>query len=210
MNEMKHPAPYTSPNNNHPDEETLDQFVMGRLNPEQMKALQLHLEECTRCQAFAMDTGEFIQNLRSAAEMEKSEEKYQVSPQNSPAFLSRWSLEIAAALAILIAIPFFWPADPEVQTVEVSSLRGSETLHESFARAGQSFYLTTSLTGLPENDCCQLDIIDSQGKRISLQQATRNEGKGTILSPALPSGSYWVRIRTNQGVPLREMSLSVR
>ncbi len=207
---MKQPdLPTTSPDE-HPDKHILELFVMGRLAASDMKQLQSHLEGCEECQVLAMNTGEFIEHLRAASELERSEEKYQI-PFHKPSFLaSRWSVAFVTVLAVLIAIPFFRSSSDQLQTIEVTSFRGPEISQKTTAPAGESFNLTTNLIGLSPDSCCQIELVDALGNRVFLKPVTRDEDKGTVLSPSLQSGNYWVRVLNNQGNPLREMSLTVK
>lgn len=56
-----------SQSENHPEEQVLELYVLGKLTGEDLHAVKSHIEYCEQCQYRSMDLGEFINTLRDAA-----------------------------------------------------------------------------------------------------------------------------------------------
>lgn len=213
-NEINQSDVHSSPDS-HPEEEVLELYVMGRLNRPDIDTIRDHIEQCEHCQYRAMDLGEFINTLRDAAHEGKAEQKYRltVNEQQPSRFPRRyvWMTAAAAAAGVIIAIPLIQPQNHPIETIRIASLRGDVMPEGSaIAPANKSFDLLVDLTGISEQNCCLVEIVDAHGQSVFKVSATNLNHQTTVRSKPLQSGTYWVRVFTHDDTPLREMGLIAR
>ncbi len=199
----------------HPEDDTLEQYCMGRLDEETIVPIEEHLLACVRCQEWVAGHEEFLVAARVAAREVRAEEKYrreETARRKESRF--RWFLSPAwmtgavAAAALVIAVPLL-RTPPETQTVQLSSFRGEN--NSGVAEAGHPLQLKLDLRGIAAgSSCCLIEVADSSGKIVARGEAEAQGDTADFSAPKLSAGQYWVRIKSKSGEALRESGLLVR
>ncbi len=197
-----------SQSENHPDEQVLELYVLGKLTGEDLHAVKTHIEHCEQCQYRSMDLGEFINTLRDAAASERSEEKYHLQSAKQPVWQSPWIAAAGIAACILMAIPFFKTVPSVSETVELASSRGPAASTSTHVRSGHPLNLKIDLIGISEGRCCLIHVVDIEGRLISEPAAKREANKISATLTPLKAGQYWIRLLSYDKKPLQELGLT--
>lgn len=206
----------------HPSEDALEEYALGLLPEEQVAEIEEHLLICPDCQQRLQETDEFIAVMREATR------RWQQNPPprwrlawgkvqrwfEIPAV--PWAAATAAVVVIILLLPrlVLEPRDRGAQpmTILLRATRAFET--EMFARApaGRPLQLAWDPAGLGGDECCRLQVVDSEG-RVVVERHVRQQSEGPHARvEALRPGRYWVRLYASKpgGLLLREFGLTVR
>jgi hypothetical protein len=182
------------------DEEALELYSLGTLPEEQTAELEEHLLVCEPCQARLAKEDLIVDRIRAAAtrhrrESRKDERHYR--PILAPAIAG-----LALVLALVFGLRWIHPnAIAPAFVVKLEALRGAEA--GSQAPAGRPLIVQPDLSGLPTN-AYRLELVGANGNV---------EWKGVAPSgtiPALPPGTYFLRVYAQDGRMLREYGLEVQ
>lgn len=203
-------------------EEALELYALGRLPEEEVAPLEEHLLVCAACQDRLAETDAYVRAMRQAAR------KFMMLPPSRWQLLwarfTRWfenpavAWTAAAACVVVIALLgprlLFGPARGGTApiTVLLEASRGAEKAGISTAPAGKPLQLALDARGLPTQSCCRVEVVDSEGQRVTGAVVREEKQQVGLRLQPLAKGRYWVRLYAAppEDALLREFGLEVR
>jgi anti-sigma factor RsiW len=188
----------------HPDENTLEDYVFGRLSEPKTAVLEEHILICERCQAALEQTDEYIRLMKFAASHPLEIPRLRGS--------KRPALTTAGILAAACIAVFSWfrPHATPVSVTLVSS-RGGAAASANQAAAGHPLELSISAADVPPAAEYDLEMVTSAGESIWSGPASSRNGKlSAHVAKSLRAGGYWVRLYTQSSELLAEYGLQVQ
>jgi hypothetical protein len=187
----------------HPHEDVFEEYALDRLSEEETPAFEEHLLICEQCQNTLATTDEYIQVLKAATRA------YVARPTRNSSHLIRfgdkglrWNAAVAAVLLLTCLTALLsWRtpvADPETIALEAYRGAGASTR----VPAGRPLDLTIDLKDVRPAGGYRLEVVDATGRRVWFG------GTPAHLNKGLAPGTYWVRLTTDTGEPLREFGLT--
>lgn len=206
----------------HPSEDALDEYALGRLPEGQAAELEEHLLVCALCQDRLQEADEFIAVMREAARQWRQAPPPRWRPAWSRVHgwfefpVVRWAAAAVAGIVLVLLLPrLVWgPRDHGVQpfTVVLRATRAFEPGTFAQVPAGRPLQLAWDPAGLGGDECCRIEVADAEG-RILFNTRVRQQTDGAeARAAALPPGTYWIRLyglRPGDAL-LREFGLIVR
>ncbi|MBI2689491.1 MAG: hypothetical protein HYX27_24555 [Acidobacteria bacterium] len=198
----------------HPQDETLELYVLGRLQEPELGQLEEHMLVCEGCQERLDEATDYVSVVKAAAEHVAAEavgEKRDRRRWFHFDWSDRPAPALAGALAVLLAV-FVWQpwqaaVPAEWRTVELRTLRGSGAA-ESRAVAGYALDLRLEASGI-EQKTATAQLVNASGDIVAELPVTFTAGKAEArYASALKAGQYWVRLK-QAGETVREYSLAV-
>ncbi len=197
----------------HPGDDMLELYSLGRLDDTAAAALEEHLLVCPHCQQQLDELDLFTHAARQAARELLEEaaaptlwDRVKASLASGFAMpASRWVA--AGSLAAVIGLMAPMLRQPAALTVELAAMRGVES---ATAAAGHPLTLRVDLTGLPNDNCCEAELVTASGSVMQHGAVRLDGGQAILTTGQLTAGQYWVRIYTKSGEALRETGLTVR
>ncbi|MBM3784396.1 MAG: hypothetical protein FJW30_08540 [Acidobacteria bacterium] len=197
---------------NHPTEEQIEKYTMGRLAEPHLADFEEHLLVCERCQRRLSEADGFLVSVRSA--LKTLEPELHREPAWRAWFRPDWILIpvpvlgalAAAALAIVAWQPWKGSEPLAWQSTTLAAYRGGEA---GKVVPSMPVRLTLQTDGLPAGPA-EASVVSSEGATQATARIELGATESTLeLARGLDAGIYWVRIRQN-GQILREYSLAVR
>lgn len=193
----------------HPSDEVVESYTLGRLNGNQSIALEEHLFTCEQCQTRLTEADQCILALSDAAREIFRE----------PASRERrsfWPVWVAAYAAFALALFLPWQANRAItlHEVELKDARGPAALR-SIAQAplGERMALNLDVTEVASSPSYRLELVNGSGQRAwsGLVKAHRNRIR-VEPNVSLPAGIYWAHLYLPADPPslLREYGLEIR
>lgn len=186
----------------HIEEETLESYALGKLDPEREVQVEQHIFFCEACRALATREVAMARGFKVAAPQVPAE------PERS-----RWSLRLllpalAVCTLLITAAVMFSPLTTHRSPVSVTlfALRGDTEAH---GPAGSPLVLHPDLRGLPQSSSYNVEVVKAGGASV-WQRNLPSDGlaTGIPVSP-LHNGIYFVRVSLPSGELLREYSLVI-
>jgi hypothetical protein len=194
----------------HPDDDTLEQYALGRLRAPKLRPVEEHLLVCHSCQDRLMEVDDFVQSLATAANELPAEEPRRRWWQSLwPVPRVAWVPAMACLAVALVVVQ--WPqhtAQPQV--LALRAVRGQEQPVQ--ASPGSPLELRLGQRGLASGQPYRIEIADARGTNVWFGSVTWSEGEAMVSVPRpLTPGTYWVRVFEVQpdGELLREYGLRV-
>ena len=202
----------------HPDDETIELYVRGKLGEDRTNELEDHYALCRHCQRRIVESQDLMSTVRAAlTQVPYVEERLVRRP-----FLSRlWNwlrgsapIWVPALAALILGVGLTWMVAPgffHSKPVEVvlAARRGVE-----FGSAPADRLLTIKLdrTGLPVVRSGTL--VSNDGRVLQHQSWKVDDPVWLSVTAGLPAGRYWVRLYEQanpqaDSPPLREFGLEV-
>jgi len=206
----------------HPEEDALELYSMGKLSDPGLSALEEHLLACPECQQRLGEMDSYVRAMRDAAAKLREESAAEQAESFRGLLAVLHGLRPAAvALGVgVVLLGLFWlvaswrPVGSEQTPVAISlqAIRGGEPAAGARAPADRPLLLEIDLTGLPSQQEYALEVAGSTGE--PLWQAVVRSASGRIRvrpSRTFRPGAYWVRLFSDGGKTdlLREFSLRV-
>lgn len=186
----------------HAQEETLEQYSMGRLSEAEVGPLEEHLLICPVCQDRLGETDAFIQAARSATQKLRSEPLSAREHWWGRLALglpkAAW-ISVAAGVVLLVLVVagargiFRTAAAPPVSVV-LESVRGLEGPASARVPAGRPLVLLIDSTELPQFSTYYLELVDARGNPVLESSAGPVRQRVSFSTPGLAKGRYWVRL----------------
>jgi hypothetical protein len=204
------------PGMTHPDEETLEQYVLGQLDEPSLAEIEEHLLLCARCRERLEAAEEYVSILRQAVK------DVEVPSQNASwissifdSFRMNWirtagpALALACALLIGITLWRPWPAAGPTSwtTVHLEALRSSDPA--GTVPSGSAIHFRLDTAGLPPGQV-RAQVTDADRRVVCQNNVAIGNGPALLdCSNAFAAGTYWVRLRACEQL-IREYGLTVR
>jgi anti-sigma factor RsiW len=195
----------------HIPDDALADYALGRLPKRDVPGVFEHLLACDQCSERYEAELTFREDLRVAAERVAAAE----APEPRRSWLDLFAIPKPAwaAVAALVVLAAFLPVMRQqrgpLQVVELTSLRGGQTVT---APAGSRLDLRLDTTGISTANPVRVQIVDDSGDQVWNGTATAGDQKWRVQpSERLSEGRYWIRVidpATNQ--QLREFELNLR
>jgi hypothetical protein len=177
----------------HPTEDDLELFSMGRLARHKQEPIEEHLLVCESCRKCVEELDQYTCALRTALR--------QIPPAPEPSRRTVWAAMLrpgrpafalmAVCAVLLVVIPAVRTTGRTAQSVELVATRGGST---AVAHAGSPLELHLRADGLESNKSARIDVVDGTGEVQWTGTASLHEGKWLAnVSRPLRSGSYFVR-----------------
>lgn len=196
---------------NHPSEDLLEQYALGRLAEAQVAPLEEHLLLCSQCQTALTQADDYVQLMKHAMSQREAGEGQPKRKQW--AFWTWppvWVAAVAAACLMGVVYLRHAPAGPAA-TVLLNSLRGGqrEGSAANHAPSGKPLRLGVSVADLPVAESYRLEVVEQSGRQVWTGTARREGGQvGAEVHAGLAKGLYWVRIYSPSAL-LNEFALRV-
>lgn len=183
----------------HPDEETLERFVMNRCREDELELVETHILGCDSCVARLETLEGEILDIKNGAEL------YLQSLQKQPK--TRWNFKffavpafsMAAAAAAFVCFTFLTPRD-----VNLAAYRGSEVTAVPQGHALRMHLNARDLSPGPVT----VEVVNDQGTETWKGSSTVSGDQVKVEIPAIHnSGEYFVRLEDKQGELLREFAI---
>ncbi len=210
----------------HPSEEILERYALGRVGALEIEPIEEHLLVCPQCQERLSEADQYVLAMRDAARVLLSEQ-----PQASPATsFSLWGKRklprergvrwlwpagavAFAALALSVMIPQQAMKHDAPQDVALAVSRGATHDLLTQVAAGHPLRLNIDLTEIPPAPSYRLDLVNDDG-----QVEWSGTGVGVrnrlhfALSHVLSAGKYWARLYAGSDTPVlvREYGMEAR
>jgi uncharacterized C2H2 Zn-finger protein len=193
----------------HPHEDEFEDYAFGRLSLDDANDFEEHLLRCERCQQTLAQTDDYIRHMKAATAVYVAE-RSRIRPYAIRLLDHGLRRSIAAAAVLLLA---FLTALLSSRTPSGRAPSGDpQTILLEAYRAGGVSALTRCPAGRPLN--LKIDLTEAQpavGYRVEVVDATGQRvwfgGTPARLTKGLAPGTYWVRLSTDTGEPLREFGL---
>ena len=206
----------------HPEEDALELYSMGKLSDPGLSVLEEHLLACPECQQRLEETESYVRAMRDAAAKLREESAAEQTKSFRGLRAVLHGLRPAAvALGVgVVLLGLFWlvaswrPAGSEQAPVAIAlrAIRGGESDVSARAPADRPLLLEIDLTGLPSQPEYALEVAGSAGETVWMSVARPANGRirlrpGRTLRP----GAYWVRLFSDGARTglLREFGLRV-
>jgi len=188
----------------HAQEETLEQYSMGRLPEDEVGPFEEHLLICPVCQDRLEETDAFIQAARLATQKLRAEplsvrqhwweRLVSAAGLPKPAWIS-----VAAGAALLVVVVVGARAVLRTEaapplSVMLESARGVEGPARVHVPAGKPLVLLIDSTELPQLSTYHLELVDSRGNPVLESSAGPIRQRVSFSAPRLAKGRYWVRL----------------
>jgi hypothetical protein len=184
----------------HPHEEVFEDYVFERLSETELGEFEEHLLICEKCQTTLVKAEEYIRLMKAATAVYAGERR---SGGGKDVGL-RWNAAAAAILLFtcLTALLSWRTPVSDPRVVELAAYRGEGGVSGvATAPAGQPLDLKIDLKDVRAAAGYRVEIVDSIGRRVWFG------GTPACLTKGLAPGTYWVRLATDTGEPLREFGL---
>jgi hypothetical protein len=205
----------------HPSDESLELYALGRLQDMRTAVLEDHLLVCTECQDRLADVDSYVYAMKQVCQ-----ETVAKAASKRPSFLAGvlafpkpvWAGAFAA-LIICLSIPAVW-RNSTVQSgtgqavteegVTLVASRGFDNAGAANAHAGAPLRLNIDAAELGSYPAYEFEVVTASGSVVSHAQAKPNAATLSIQVPkGLNTGLYWVRVSTIDKQLLREFGLRV-
>ncbi len=204
---------------NHPSEETLERYVMDRLQEAEEACVEEHLLLCEECRGKVEETEDYVRAMQTAlAELEQRRSR--AAREGSETGRKRrwglprlaWAGSLAAiAAAIVMVVPRNGKQDGPVE-LRLTALRGQAGISAPAAPAGRRLVLSLDIEGLQRRPAYEVHLVGAEGEVLFDRTAVAEAGSLKIdLAEGLPAGRYWVRVFPpgHAKVPLREFEFLI-
>ena len=189
--------------NEHPSEDTLEEYAFGRLAEQDAAPLEEHLLLCAGCQDRLGELDEYIRLMKTAAALE---------PRRVTARWRVWTgagaLCASALLAMVVGMVQMVPRVAAAKPVPVTLIAfrgGSDMAH---ATAGRRLDLTIDLSDVSPSAAYRVQVVDAYGREEWSGSAAASGAKLVVhVSKSLERGEHWVRLSSAKGELLREFGL---
>jgi len=198
----------------HASDETLEAYSQGTLSEAELSSFEEHLLVCAQCQDRLAETDAFIRATREAAR-ELQAASAGAGLLTKLKLPNRIWISALAGLAVALSVLGWWNFRRESSAppvaVAVQSLRGAEGLPGAQAPSGRPLLLRLDLTGAPESDNYELEVVNAQGHTIQRATLRRTGASPEVGLSKLAPGQYWIRLYAHtQRELLREFGLRVQ
>lgn len=183
----------------HPDEETLERFILNRCREDELELVETHIIGCESCVERLETLEQEMLNIKSGAEL------YLAGLQKEPK--RRWNFKffavpafsLAAAAAAFVFVTFTTPRD-----VNLAAYRGSEV---TAVPEGHSLRMHLNARDLPAGPVT-VEVVTDQGTETWKGTSTISGDQALVQIPAIRnSGEHLVRLEDKQGNLLREYAI---
>jgi hypothetical protein len=185
----------------HPDEETLERFVLNRCREDELELVETHIIGCESCVERLEVLEQELLNIKSGAEL------YLASLQKQKQPKTRWNFKffavpafsLAAAAAALFCVTLTTPRD-----VNLAAYRGSEV---TAVPRSHPLRMHLNARDLPAGPVI-VEVVNDQGTEIWHGDTTISGDQVQVKVPGIHnSGEYFVRLEDKQGELLREFAI---
>jgi hypothetical protein len=176
----------------HPSQDVLEEYVFHRLSETGVAAVEEHILICEKCQDALRDLDEFVLAMRQCEEPGTLPSSGQTGRRRVAGSAVAVAMA-AAALALFSILPILH--QPSVaKTVQLVALRGGEAGPMIPVQASVPLDLKADVTDLAQSRTYRVEIVNSNGVKISASVSRALSGTLRISTPGLRSGIYWVRL----------------
>jgi hypothetical protein len=186
----------------HAQEETLEQYSMGRLSEAEVGPFEEHLLICPVCQDRLEETDAFVQAARLTTQKLRAEPlpvrehwwRRLALGLPRPAWIS---VVVGTALLVVVVAGtrgIFRTATAPPVSVMLESVRGIEGPGNARVPAGKPLVLLIDSTELPQFPTYHLELVDARGNSVLKSSAGPIHQRVSFSAPRLAKGRYWVRL----------------
>ena len=205
----------------HPDEDQWERYALGMLPEDQIAEMEEHLLVCPDCQDRLAEADAYIYAVREAVRnlQRKPPSGWRLVRARLERWMEvpvvSWGVAAAAVLVLLLLVPrLVLPPRGDVSAALTVMLHAARSSGEDlFARApaGRALWLQWDPRGLPPESCCQVEVVDAEGRLVAERRLNHPAESGLLLHSLRP-GAYWVRlyVREPDKELVREFGLRVR
>jgi hypothetical protein len=186
--------------NNHPNEDRFENYTLGKLSEIEGADFEEHLLICESCQRTLAEIADYVRLMKvaTAAYVRGREGARRRG-------VRRHTAAAAVLLLTCLTALFSWRTPSgEPRTIVLDAYRGAPTGALAEAPAGQPLDLQIDLREVQPAASYRVEVVDSTGRQVWSGATPVRLTKG--LSP----GTYWVRLSSDAGKPLREYGLNLR
>jgi anti-sigma factor RsiW len=183
----------------HPDEDVLEEYALGRLNDAKAAVLEEHILVCEHCQSALAETDDYIRLMKFAASR-----PLEIPPRRSG---KRAAIAAGVLTAASIAVFVLLKPNPPPASVTLASYRGGAAgsggtmglggagVLVNRAAAGHPLDLSISAADVPPAAEYHLEVVTSTGKSIWNGPVSAGDGRlSAHLARSLSAEMYWVRL----------------
>lgn len=192
----------------HESDDQLELYALDRLPDDAVERVEEHLIACTACRKRVEEVGAFALTMRQALRTMPA-----LKPHRRAGWFEGWKLRFAfsGAFAFAILLAFFAIKNgrdaglPPVASITLTAMRGATA---TTPRAKQ---LDLVLADSASRDKQLAEVVDATGKLVWSGPVEADGADTHIrLATALPTGSYFVRLKQSTGTLVREYGFEVR
>jgi len=196
----------------HASQETLEEYVFGRLTGPALESLETHLLLCSSCRNALSELEDYVQLMKAAAlRFEKRKPSLEIPVSLLGVRISRPL--VLPLLAMLFAGTLFLlfrpsPPAPPPAAVSLTAFRGVDLSNSAHAASRHPLDLLLDPTGLPTGQPYRVELVTAFGDlKWSGLALPAGEKMAAHVNLNLPAGVYWVRLRSQDGRLQREFGL---
>jgi hypothetical protein len=202
----------------HPNDDAVERYSLGALEPEEEAAFEEHLLLCEFCQQRVSDADDYVRAMRTAA----TRAERAIPAMTRPPMARSLPIPLAGALAAgLLAVVFVAPRPEPVRgsaEITLAATRGSasRTISSVTAPANHRISMRLDAYGLVPRDRYLVRLVDAAGTTLLEAPAAIHNGALQVDYPAgCKPGQYWVRVfgpraEGSRDELLREFGFQVR
>ncbi len=179
----------------HPHEDVFEDYVFDRLG-RKSGDFEEHLLVCEECQHTLAKTDEYVRLVKAATAA-------YVAPRGKNHGLL-WNAAAAAVLLLTFLTALLSWRTPlgDPKAISLEAYRSGSLSSFAQCPAGQPLNLNIDLTDVQPAVGYRVEVVDATGRRVWFG------GTPARLTKGLAPGTYWVRLSTDTGEPLREFGLT--
>jgi hypothetical protein len=206
----------------HPSDDALELYSLGRLGEPDLAQLEEHLLICPDCQDRLSETDLYVQTMREAV-AEYRRRRPRPSPRSVRTGSGLWGFPqlkpvwLVAVVGLMLLVA--WRAQVQRRAAVVGPapvavvLQALRSLDSTAAPAATPLRLFLDVQGLPSLSEWRIEIVGTDGRQAGAFEGRAREGRLEVVLPrGLPAGQYWVRVSAPEspGEILREYGLLAR
>ena len=189
----------------HPDEETLERFIMNRCREDELEVIEAHVIGCESCVERLETLEQELLDIKSGAALYMESLQKKENLEKKPK--TRWNFKLfampafsmAAAAAAFVCATSVTPRD-----VNLSAYRGSEV---ATVPQGHSLQLHLNARDLPAGPVT-VEVVGDDGAETWKGNSTIADDQAKVEIPAIRNpGEYLIRLENKQGEVLREFAI---
>ncbi|MGQ0594628.1 MAG: hypothetical protein ACT4QB_18935 [Gammaproteobacteria bacterium] len=141
--------------NSCPSEETLAEFIDGRLSGQARETMLAHLNRCRACYHHWLEAAAYLSSSEAAASAPSNTRPAARLWQRLQVWFGDWSIAVPVAASVVFALVLWWPRSPDLNAELDIAYAKLGTEHAAFAQASPPLPWEGAALGFSEFQACR-------------------------------------------------------